>query len=296
MPSFRCQVCEENIAKYTCPRCKRKTCSLVCVKKHKYENKCDGIRDKTAHVAVKDFTDRDLLSDYRFLEDTSRKTNSITRDVIRLEKEKPRMLNQLIREAKNRGIDLKVLPYPMTRRKTNTTRYFRQEKIIFWRVDLVFPQASVKYTEKRIDENTSLDEILKNYISPTESDPVIRQKLKQYVRTMSDEIKIFLLVENRPSNDKRYFELDSSKTLKQNLTEKTILENPVLTIVLKKNWSEYTLLSEEEELEVKEKLKLDIAKPVVNGKHNWSRQNLRSSNNRRRHRPRNRNTNYDVTP
>lgn len=58
----RCEVCKEEQAKYRCPRCGLETCCLKCVNKHKTENDCNGERDKTAFVAVNDFTDIHLLS------------------------------------------------------------------------------------------------------------------------------------------------------------------------------------------------------------------------------------------
>lgn len=57
---------------YTCPKCEVKTCCLSCVTIHKKELKCDGIRDRTKFIRVKDFTNTDLLSDYRLLEECAR--------------------------------------------------------------------------------------------------------------------------------------------------------------------------------------------------------------------------------
>ncbi|ESP00241.1 hypothetical protein LOTGIDRAFT_141139, partial [Lottia gigantea] len=240
---FRCIDCNENLAKYTCPRCMIKTCSLMCVKKHKLEKDCNGVRDKTAYISINKFSETDLLSDYRLLEDTARKVSNANRDDLRLRKDRPHPVNQLIKMARERQTDLKVLPYPMSRRKTNSTRYLFRDKEISWKVDLIFPQANVSYTETRVNEKRTIEEILIKYISQTESDPVIRQKLKQYVNSNSDDYKIFLLVENRPTNDTRYCELDKEKSIKDNLCGKTIVENPSLYIVLKDEWSEYPLLS-----------------------------------------------------
>lgn len=49
-------------SKYRCPKCSVFSCSLDCVKAHKVETKCDGIRDKTAFVPIDEFKDRHLLS------------------------------------------------------------------------------------------------------------------------------------------------------------------------------------------------------------------------------------------
>ncbi|XP_029158992.1 box C/D snoRNA protein 1-like, partial [Nylanderia fulva] len=67
-----CEVCGATKAKYTCPKCEVRTCSLVCVNLHKKELDCDGIRDKTKFIPLSSFGDLDLLSDYRFLEQVGR--------------------------------------------------------------------------------------------------------------------------------------------------------------------------------------------------------------------------------
>jgi len=55
-------VCGVKEAKYRCPGCETSTCSLTCVKEHKKELKCDGIRKKVAYVPVAKMTDLHLLS------------------------------------------------------------------------------------------------------------------------------------------------------------------------------------------------------------------------------------------
>lgn len=66
MPIFyrlgNCEVCDAEVSKYTCPRCEVKTCSLSCVKIHKFELECSGIRDRTAFKSMKKFSNLDLLS------------------------------------------------------------------------------------------------------------------------------------------------------------------------------------------------------------------------------------------
>ena len=57
-----CEVCQEQPFKYTCPGCERRTCSLVCSKKHKEESGCNGKRDRLKFVSMQDFDDRVLLS------------------------------------------------------------------------------------------------------------------------------------------------------------------------------------------------------------------------------------------
>ena len=58
-----CGVCGKNDAKYRCPKCETVSCSLVCSKAHKkLKNSCDGIRDKTKFVPIKNFSSMELVS------------------------------------------------------------------------------------------------------------------------------------------------------------------------------------------------------------------------------------------
>ena len=113
----KCELCGKVQWKYRCPRCNRKTCSLACVKQHKVQTNCNGVRDKTAFVEMKAMTDMhllsgmmdylfyligkktdivpflwfakaisnefDLCSDYRMLEDVDRSIDNHTRDPLR---------------------------------------------------------------------------------------------------------------------------------------------------------------------------------------------------------------------
>ncbi len=47
----KCEVCKTNDFKYKCPKCTSRTCSLVCVKKHK-QNKTVMERKKNSPIAI----------------------------------------------------------------------------------------------------------------------------------------------------------------------------------------------------------------------------------------------------
>ncbi len=66
-----CHICKKNQFKYTCPGCSIKTCSLPCCRLHKQGTGCTGQRDKTKYLKKEEFTELDLLSDYKFLEESS---------------------------------------------------------------------------------------------------------------------------------------------------------------------------------------------------------------------------------
>ncbi|GBL61145.1 Box C/D snoRNA protein 1 [Araneus ventricosus] len=73
-----CSVCNEP-SKYRCPKCSTFSCSLECVKVHKEETACDGVRDKTAFIPLDEFQERHLLSDYHFLENIGRTIDNAQR-------------------------------------------------------------------------------------------------------------------------------------------------------------------------------------------------------------------------
>lgn len=68
----QCEVCAVEEAKYTCPQCEVKTCSLKCNKIHKAELDCTGQRKCTKFIPINKFTNLDLHSDYKLLEEISR--------------------------------------------------------------------------------------------------------------------------------------------------------------------------------------------------------------------------------
>ena len=56
-----------------------RTCSLKCCKIHKEKSNCNGKRDRTAFIALNQFSDSKLLSDYHFLEDVLQNNNRAKR-------------------------------------------------------------------------------------------------------------------------------------------------------------------------------------------------------------------------
>ncbi|XP_066450883.1 box C/D snoRNA protein 1 isoform X2 [Eleutherodactylus coqui] len=213
------------------PKRKMSLYSLPCVKKHKVDVACSGVRDKTAFVPLSKFGDLHLLSDYRFLEDAGRVADAALRDVMLPRQASNKFLNFLKNRARRQGIDLKLLPIGFSKRKANSTFFHKKEQKFFWHLKLQFPQSRAEYTEKRVAENKTLNEILKTYIDPAESDPTIRQRLREYVRSPAD-VKVLMLAERMAPGPDRYYQLDSSKSLLENLKNKTVLEYPTLSVVL----------------------------------------------------------------
>uniref|UniRef100_A0A2K6TLT5 Box C/D snoRNA protein 1 n=1 Tax=Saimiri boliviensis boliviensis TaxID=39432 RepID=A0A2K6TLT5_SAIBB len=228
----RCETCGTEEAKYRCPRCMRYSCSLPCVKKHKTELTCNGVRDKTAYISIQQFTEMNLLSDYRFLEDVARTADHISRDAFLKRPISNKHMYFMKNRARRQGINLKLLPNGFTKRKENSTFFDKKKQQFCWHVKLQFPQSQAEYIEKRVPEDKTINEILKPYIDPEKSDPVIRQRLKAYIRSQTG-VQILMKVEYMQQNLVRYYELDPYKSLLDNLRNKVIIEYPTLHVVLK---------------------------------------------------------------
>uniref|UniRef100_A0A0D9S6V1 Box C/D snoRNA protein 1 n=1 Tax=Chlorocebus sabaeus TaxID=60711 RepID=A0A0D9S6V1_CHLSB len=228
----RCETCGTEEAKYRCPRCMRYSCSLPCVKKHKAELTCNGVRDKTAYVSIQQFTEMNLLSDYRFLEDVARTADHISRDAFLKRPISNKHMYFMKNRARRQGINLKLLPNGFTKRKENSTFFDKKKQQFCWHVKLQFPQSQAEYIEKRVPDDKTINEILKPYIDPEKSDPVIRQRLKAYICSQTG-VQILMKIEYMQQNLVRYYELDPYKSLLDNLRNKVIIEYPTLHVVLK---------------------------------------------------------------
>ncbi|NWY74028.1 BCD1 protein, partial [Erithacus rubecula] len=228
-----CETCSKEEAKYRCPRCMKYSCSLLCVKKHKLALSCNGVRDKTAFVSVNEFTDLNLLSDYRFLEDVGRTADAAARHCIVHSPATKRLLYCLRNKARGCNIDLKTLPVGFTKRRENSTTFNSMENKFYWHLKLIFPHCHAEYTLKGVPDDKTLADILKPYIDPVESDPVVCQRLKIYTASPQSDVRILMKIENRSRNSVRYNELDASRSLLDNLKGKVIIEYPTLFVVLK---------------------------------------------------------------
>ena len=113
----KCDVCKIEEAKYTCPRCFTKSCSLKCCKAHKVEKKCNGKRHQTGRD-IKDFDETVLKSDYHFLHNIVRESDGASRD---LRAKKRRKVRGRVLEFKKKGEerkrDIRIMPAGMEKRQ-----------------------------------------------------------------------------------------------------------------------------------------------------------------------------------
>ncbi|KAB7505962.1 Box C/D snoRNA protein 1 [Armadillidium nasatum] len=225
-----CQVCDENEAKFKCPRCELCSCSLLCVRKHKTENNCNGVRDRLKMMPKENMDNFTLLSDYRFLEEIDHK----------LEDELRNPLRRSVLKGKESFTEL---PYHLRR----------------WHVKLVFPQADLSFTEESVDEDTLLINILKKYMEPPNrlddknSELSEEELLKlSYYQSASYNRTVVLFKSKLCRYDKRFIEMKLSKSLKDNLCNRKIVEYPVFYVVLKDHLDSYVEMDSESESEIED--------------------------------------------
>ncbi|ESN89838.1 hypothetical protein HELRODRAFT_194795 [Helobdella robusta] len=233
-----CEVCDERISRYRCPRCGVLTCSMACCKLHKNGKNCSGIREKTAYVSMNDFTDLTLLNDYRFLEDAERKIDTASKEN-KLKgnlRYKPKYFCILQSQARKRGTSLQVLPTAFTRHKCNKSYYDYKKGSIDWTVEWRFNDDDIKPTTSKVSESKILLEAFEEFISEYSSKvPSLENALERYTAALRDDkLKIFFKVERISKNQKnKLHEVDLKRSLMENLKDKTILEFPTFLVTAK---------------------------------------------------------------
>lgn len=241
-----CEVCAANEAKYTCPKCEVKTCSIQCVRIHKTELECDGNRDRTLYKPLNKFTNLDLLSDYRLLEDIQKTVTKYKKDVnkryTRHNTELPIQLHKLRGAAYNRGVTLQYLPQNFSKHKENTTYYDWKTRDLYWRIKWVFfgSTSEVTYVDERVLDKEKLGKIVSKYLSPSEQNP----ELEFYYSAGHSGVTLLLKADKIPN---KFYELEMDASLRENLRKKVIIEYPTIYVVLKHIKDEFDIQESDEE-------------------------------------------------
>ncbi|KAL0482074.1 Box C/D snoRNA protein 1 [Acrasis kona] len=280
-----CQVCSTNESKYTCPGCSIHFCNLSCSKKHKEDTKCTGKRDVTKFVELSKFDLNTLRSDAKLKSDRSersRKADNIDDHTFQFHPAHVKFVQRRIHE---RSIHMQLMPQGMTRRERNTTQYKNKEDKVFWRIELIFDQQldennnKVEVYEKHVDENVSLNTFLLQYIDASSvsvtgdsvgtstliTHATTRDKLKNYTDRLAENntstcpFSFFMLVERKPPSSKPnevlYYELDGSKSLRNSLVDKIVVEFPIIHVVLPSEKQSYQVITQEQIQETLQELK-----------------------------------------
>ncbi|XP_045760531.1 box C/D snoRNA protein 1 isoform X2 [Maniola jurtina] len=205
---------------------------------------------------MKDFTDTDLLSDYRLLEECARFVYAVKRDekkrFTRIDKDLPIHLHKLRLAARQRGTVLQFLAQNFTRHKINTTKYIYKTNLINWRVEWVFPNVEtkpLKFVDEKCVEKKKLSELLDKYLNPDAPAFDGSKDLMYYKSIGFSGVKVLLKAEKLKGSAKKFFELDTTESLAENLSGKCIVEFPIIFVVLKDHAYNFEIVTPDDEFD-----------------------------------------------
>ncbi|KAL1408520.1 Box C/D snoRNA accumulation [Vanrija albida] len=168
--SNACAICSSE-ARYTCPRCSTRTCSLSCSKAHKAEAACSGVRDPAAFVPLKSYTQGTWDGDYAWLESTRRQVaewgQGLSVDEVAAARggaargrgggrgggrapAKRGRLDGLRWAVSEIGAEVDLLPDGMQRRKTNQSSWNPKTRALFLTVGLAYGGLAPDATHPRV--------------------------------------------------------------------------------------------------------------------------------------------------
>jgi len=230
-----CEECGKNPWKYKCPGCGLRSCGLPCVKAHKERTQCTGKRNRAQFVPISQFDDNWLVSDYNLLEEALRITEAAKRSRtplggIRRFPSRPRKAFR--NQARNRNTELLFLPDGMSKNETNRSYYNKRRKCIYWTVEWQFHSTDVIFIDHAVDEHVSLRSILEKHLTIGPGNPVSRHKLRHFCKESTENLKLFIKIEYTKGTKNLYFELNITEPLRSQLACKTIIEYPVIHVVL----------------------------------------------------------------
>lgn len=169
---MNCELCGGE-SKYSCPRCKCKTCSLACFNKHKDVKSCSGKSDTTlgtrdSYIEKKELDGNDVQRDYNFLLKMNRNLD-IAKDKKREMKIMKRSNNSNHNQHEwmlQRGVKVRKVPFGMSRGVLNKSG--KKGKEWSWTIEFVKmygDKAIAKSVRYKCFESSKVCDIL-----PTEWD------------------------------------------------------------------------------------------------------------------------------
>ncbi|KAJ2406715.1 Box C/D snoRNA accumulation [Coemansia sp. IMI 209128] len=145
----KCEQCNIHDAKYKCPSCLFRTCSLSCSKQHKASSGCSGERDRSKFVKRAEYDANTLMSDYGFLQDLARDCTNLSHDaeeqgvkgrqpagtvLTRAQK------NIMARAKSERQVIIRYMSPGIQRHKANKTLWASSRSRLVWTVEVVVPE------------------------------------------------------------------------------------------------------------------------------------------------------------
>ncbi|KAK9908481.1 hypothetical protein WJX75_008547 [Coccomyxa subellipsoidea] len=243
----QCEVCNTQPSKYRCPGCEARSCSLACSTEHKSATGCSGKRKRTAFVPLSEFGEGHLVSDYNFLEEAAQLAESAQRSRQRassMQGAQTAAVRQMQHQARLRNMDWRAAPPGSEARQLNSSCYDAHKRRLMWRVTWRFEGADYSVMDEKLDEQTKLADALAHHLKLHSGQAQKHALLKEYVEAGPQQLTLLFKQENRPaaSSGEVYLRLMPNHTLRLALVQKTVLEYPVILVLLPREVPKYDVL------------------------------------------------------
>lgn len=194
-------------------------------------------------------TAMDFMNDYYFLEEATRftkdvKSNVKVRDSYRL----PARFVKLKKEALQRNIKLFYVNNGLSKRRRNQSEFKAKDNMIFWFVQLIFPNASNLKISRKFSEETKVVDIIQSVLDLGGNEQRSKQ-LEFYRAEGVHNLRVLLKAEGLQNSQNRYYEMNLKKSLKSNLSGKVVIEFPTLFVLLNHSADAFELVASDGESE-----------------------------------------------
>ncbi|KAI8054526.1 hypothetical protein BDF22DRAFT_742461 [Syncephalis plumigaleata] len=247
-----CASCHTAIAKYRCPRCETRTCSLSCVQTHKSQTGCSGKRDRTSYVPMKEFGINQLTSDIQFLEEgVEKKINAERMNTTRNGNDSNGSLHQHRHQHHHRAhlsrgeriakwafnrcqVTVHNLATGMQRQQENRTSWDGKQKHMLWTVQVAFGVNKDAQTVllHRMADTLLLDDIIQNACKRLKSNQSTDTTSSSSSSSSASQTIAHILLRriDSPANAPIYYDLLRDMPLYMALQAKTIIEYPTIIV------------------------------------------------------------------
>lgn len=200
---------------------------------HKEVLDCNGVRDRTKYKRKQDMTEADMRQDLRLLEECNTFVQSCQMDKKdrrkRIRARLPDYKARLRAAARQRGIKYDFIIPVFSRHKQNTTAYKAGEKAIYWLIEwhFMFDEEHKVIKQDGVHENSSMKELMAALYEKGHFG-----KMADDLQSVEHSFTILLKAEGKNMDKERYYPLDFGKTLAENLSGRSIVEYPLIYVVL----------------------------------------------------------------
>lgn len=247
-PPPSCQICNQEAAKYKCPACLLRTCSLKCVNLHKTQMNCCGKFKYEKFYPPSQLDENFAKKDINYLSEMLQRTENSKKRLNVINKNWEILRYKLLKvyAQKNAGVIFRSAPPVMSRHRENISFWHSKSKTLYWTcefsfvkelvpgkdgavkmdlITMVVPPAAESKTMMEILEQIKIEDMK---ISLLLQERLHSQKLAEGVKKGIAEV---YFVDMEKTRDKIVYKVDPEATLSSVVNEKYILEYPSFRIV-----------------------------------------------------------------